>query len=99
FKGTVVTATQGITPRKMVEDEKTVTDPHAWQDLANGKVYVANIRDALITADPAGKANYGANAQTFLDGVAQMEMTLKAAIAKPPPERRKIITTHDAFGY
>jgi len=68
FKGTVVTASKGITPRKMVEDEKTVTDPHAWQDLANGKVYVANIRDALITADPAGKASYEANAQKFLDG-------------------------------
>src|SRR6516164_6045877 len=44
FKGTVVTATKGITPRKMVEEEKTITDPHAWQDLGNGKIYVANVR-------------------------------------------------------
>ena len=63
FKGTVVTASKGITPREMVEDEKTVTDPHAWQSLANGKIYVANIRDALITADPDGKAAYEANAK------------------------------------
>src|SRR4029079_13581526 len=99
FKGIVVTASKGITARKMVEDEKTVTGPHAWQDLANGKIYVANIRDALIAADPGGKATYEANAQRFLDGIAQMETTVKQAIAKLPPERRKIITTHDAFGY
>src|SRR6478609_8450220 len=99
FKGTVVTASKGVAPRKMVEDEKTITDPHAWQSLANGKVYVANIRDALVAADPDGKATYEANAQKFLDGIAEMETTVKAAIAKLPPERRKIITTHDAFGY
>ena len=63
FKGTVVTASKGVAPREMVEDEKTVTDPHAWQSLANGKIYVANIRDALIAADPDGKATYEANAQ------------------------------------
>ena len=99
FKGTVVTASKGITPREMVEDEKTVTDPHAWQSLANGKIYVANIRDALITADPDGKAAYEANAKQFLDRIAAMETKVKEAIAKLPPERRKIITTHDAFGY
>src|SRR4029077_3962576 len=79
--------------------ETTTTDPHAWQSLANGKIYVANIRDALVAADPDGKAAYEANAQKFLDGIAAMETTVKAAIAKLPPERRKIITTHDAFGY
>ena len=99
FKGTVVTASRGITPRKMVEDEKTVTDPHAWQDLANGKIYVGNIRDALMAVDPEGKATYEANAQQYLDGITGMETKVKEAIAKLPPERRKIITTHDAFGY
>src|SRR4029450_9358364 len=80
FKGTVVTATTGITPRKMVEDEKTVTDRQAGQNLANGRIYVANIRDALITADPGGKATYEANAQRFLDGIAKTETTVKTAI-------------------
>ena len=99
FKGTVVTASKGVAPRKMVEDEKTITDPHAWQSLANGKIYVANIRDALIAADPDGKATYEANARKFLDGIAAMETTVKEAVAKIPPSHRKIITTHDAFGY
>ncbi len=80
-------------------DAAVVTDPHAWQSLANGKLYVENIRDGLIAADPDGKAAYEANAQKFLDGIAAMETKVKQAIAKLPPERRKIITTHDAFGY
>ena len=74
-------------------------DPHAWQDLANGKVYVANIRDGLIAVDPEGKETYEANAAKYLDAMAKEEAAVKEAIAKLPPERRKIITSHDAFGY
>jgi zinc/manganese transport system substrate-binding protein len=99
FKGTVVTASKGVSARDMVEDEKTVTDPHAWQSLANGKIYVANIRDALMAADPEGKATYEANAEKLLEQIVAMETKVKEAIGKLPPERRKIITTHDAFGY
>src|ERR1700688_2731520 len=59
FKGTVVTATKGIKTRQMEEEEhgktRKITDPHAWQSLANGRVYVQNIRDGLVAADPAGK--------------------------------------------
>jgi zinc/manganese transport system substrate-binding protein len=99
FKGTVVVATKGVSPREMIEDEKKITDPHAWQSLANGKIYVANIRDALIATDPEGKATYEANAAKFLDGITQMDTQVKEAVAKLAPNRRKIITTHDAFGY
>ena len=102
FQGLVVVASKGVTPRHMMEEEdgkQEITDPHAWQSLANGKIYAANIRDALIAADPAGKATYEANAKKFIDGMTAMEANVKAAVAKMPPERRKIITTHDAFGY
>ena len=99
FRGKVVTASTGVKSRTMVEDEKTITDPHAWQSLANGKIYAANIRDALIAADPAGKATYEANAKKFIDGMTAMETKVKEAVAKLPPDRRSIITTHDAFGY
>ena len=103
FKGKVVTATTGSKTRQMEEEEKgksrKITDPHAWQSLANGKIYVANIRDGLIAADPVGKDTYQANAEKFLAAIDQEDMDVKAAIAKLPPARRKIITTHDAFGY
>ena len=57
-KAAIVTATSGIAPRKLGSD----ADPHAWQSVANAKIYVANIRDALVAADPAGAAVYRANA-------------------------------------
>jgi zinc/manganese transport system substrate-binding protein len=79
--------------------EEQVTDPHAWQDLANGELYVANIRDGLIAADPDGKATYQANAEKYLDALAKEEAVVKEAIEKLPPDRRRIITSHDAFGY
>lgn len=74
-------------------------DPHAWQNLANGEIYVANIRDGLIAADPGGKATYEANAKKYLAAIEAENQAVKEAIAKLPPERRRIITSHDAFGY
>jgi zinc/manganese transport system substrate-binding protein len=103
FKGKTIVASHGVKPHTMVEEEggeaETITDPHAWQDLANGKLYVANIRDGLIAADPDGKAIYEANAATYLAALATEEAAVKEALGKLPPERRKIITSHDAFGY
>ena len=103
FKGKTVVASAGVKPRTMVEEEggtpETITDPHAWQNLANGKLYVANIRDGLIAADPAGKASYEANAAKYLGEIMQEDDAVRAALAKLPAERRKIITSHDAFGY
>ena len=103
FKGKVVTATKGINPLQLEREAggkaKTITDPHAWQSLANGKIYVQNIRDGLIAVDPDGKATYQANASRFMSDIDRVEDQAKAAIATLPPNRRRIITTHDAFGY
>src|SRR6266516_1776994 len=57
-KATVITASQGITPRKLGAD----ADPHAWQSVANARIYVADIRDALVATDPAGAGIYRDNA-------------------------------------
>jgi zinc/manganese transport system substrate-binding protein len=81
------------------DEAEEVTDPHAWQDLENGKLYVANIRDRLIAADPEGKAVYEANAAKYLDEIAKEEASVKQALGALPQARRKIITSHDAFGY
>jgi zinc/manganese transport system substrate-binding protein len=103
FKGKVVVASTGVKPRTMIEQEgsqpETITDPHAWQSLANGKLYVAHIRDGLIAVDPDGKSVYEANAAKYLDEIAKEEGAVKQAIARLPKDRRKLITSHDAFGY
>jgi zinc/manganese transport system substrate-binding protein len=76
-----------------------VTDPHAWQSVADANIYVVNIRDGLAAADPAGKAVYDANAQAYLGKLDDLDKEITTAIAGIPADRRKIITTHDAFGY
>jgi zinc/manganese transport system substrate-binding protein len=96
-KAPVVTATKGVKPRK--SDDVGGADPHAWQSVANAKIYVANIRDGLSAADPAGKASYEASAAAYLAQLDALDAEVKAAIEKIPADRRRIITTHDAFGY
>ena len=109
-KATMATATKGITPLEAGDDHDEKgkgghahahghDDPHAWQSVANAKIYVANIRDALSAADPAGKASYEANATAYLAELDKLEGEVKAAVARIPAQRRKAIATHDAFSY
>ncbi|MGL4241547.1 MAG: metal ABC transporter solute-binding protein, Zn/Mn family [Beijerinckiaceae bacterium] len=74
-------------------------DPHAWQSVANVKTYAANIRDALIAADPDGTAAYEANAARYIADLEALDADIRAAVARIPIDRRKAITSHDAFGY
>jgi zinc/manganese transport system substrate-binding protein len=95
----ILVATKGISPQQMREEGRIGPDPHAWQSIANAKIYVANIRDALIAVDPDGASTYRTNADNYLGKLAALEQEVTAEIAKIPPGRRQIITTHDAFGY
>jgi zinc/manganese transport system substrate-binding protein len=92
---TVVVASTGIAPLRLGGE----VDPHAWQSVANAKLYVANIRDALIAADPAGKSVFETNAAAYLRRLDALDAEIKTALSAIPLDRRKLITTHDAFGY
>jgi zinc/manganese transport system substrate-binding protein len=94
-KAPIVTATKGIAPLRA----GTSADPHAWQSVANAKVYVANIRDALVAADPADAGVFRANAETYLAKLDALDREVREAVAQIPESRRKVISTHDAFGY
>jgi zinc/manganese transport system substrate-binding protein len=94
-KAAIVTATNGIAPRKLGSD----ADPHAWQSVVNAKIYVANIRDALIAADQAAAPAYRANADAYLAKLDALDREVREAVAQIPEPRRKVISTHDAFGY
>ncbi len=101
-KAPMVVVTKGIATRRMEDNNKSgrmVIDPHAWQSVANAKIYVVNIRDGLAAIDPAGKATYDANAQAYIGKLDELENEVTTAIGSIPADRRKIITTHDAFGY
>ncbi len=94
-KARIVTATSGITPIKLGSE----ADPHAWQSVPNAKIYVANIRDALVAADPASADVFRANATAYLQKLDDLDREVRGAVAQIPPERRKVISTHGAFGY
>ena len=94
-RATIVTATSGIAPLKLGSD----ADPHAWQSVANAKIYVTNIRDALLAADPANAEAYQANARAYLADLDALDREVRETIAQIPASRRKVISTHRAFGY
>ena len=94
-KATIVTASSGIAPRKLGSD----ADPHAWQSVVNAKNYVTNIRGALGAADPANAAVYRTNAEVYLAQLDGLDREVREAVAQIPQQRRKVISTHNAFGY
>ena len=101
-KAAIVVASTGISPRSSASatrlgDDKT--DPHAWQSVANAKRYVANIRDALIKADPSGAGVYKANATAYLASLDALDREVRDVVAGIAPSRRRVITSHNAFGY
>ncbi|MGY8679514.1 metal ABC transporter substrate-binding protein [Bradyrhizobium sp. UFLA05-153] len=94
-KATVVTASTGIAPLKLGSD----SDPHAWQSIPNAKAYVTNIAAALAAAAPEDAEVFRRQAKAYLEKLETLDREVREAIAKIPPERRKVISTHDAFGY
>jgi zinc/manganese transport system substrate-binding protein len=96
----VAVATKGVTPRAGdAESGEKGIDPHAWQSIANAKIYVANILAGLIAADPADADAFSARAKNFTAELDALDKEVRTAIAEIPPKNRRIITTHDAFGY
>ena len=94
-KATVVVASAGITPLKLGSS----ADPHAWQSVPNAKIYATDIANALAVAAPDDAEFFRAQAKAYLEKLEALDREVREAIAKIPPERRKVISTHDAFGY
>jgi len=79
--------------------EGAETDPHWWQDPRNAVLATAKIRDALIEADPAGKAVYERNAKVYGRRLRKLDASVAACINRIPTAERKLVTSHDALGY
>ncbi len=106
--GARVVVSEGITPREAGGDhaeheeesgEHGVYDPHVWHDVANAIVMTENIRDALVAADPANAALYETNAAAFIANLETLDADIREQVATLPEERRKLVTSHDTFGY
>jgi len=106
YKGEVVIASKGVKTMEMDahgHDHKHghghAVDPHAWQDLGNAQQYVANIATALIAADPANAETYRNNAERYGGQLKTLDAEIRSAFAALPAERRKVVSSHDAFAY
>lgn len=115
YKGRVAVASEGVTSQTMEDEDGAdhdagpaahddgkphiVTDPHAWQNVANGAIYIRNIATALGAMDQPHAPAYEARAKAYLAELKDLDAWVKAQIAAVPPQKRRIITSHDAFGY
>ncbi|MBO9467427.1 zinc ABC transporter substrate-binding protein [Tropicibacter sp. R15_0] len=94
-KAVVHVATDGVTP-VMVDG---TADPHAWNSLSNGVIYVTNVAAAMKEAMPDHAADIDANAQAYIAKLEALDAETNAKLAGLPVERRTVVTAHDAFGY
>jgi zinc/manganese transport system substrate-binding protein len=99
FKGTRVIAAAAVKPRTLTEDGATATDPHAWQDPRNGVLYVQAIAAGLTKADPDHADGYREAASRYRAAIEATDAWIAQQFASIPLRDRRIITTHDAFGY
>ena len=103
YKGDVVVASKDVTTRQVPDAKQHAghgeTDPHAWQNPNNVVLYVRNIAAGLARVDPSGSAFYQANADGYVKELVALDTWAKAQFAAIPVDKRKVITSHDAFGY
>ncbi len=95
FRGVQLEASRGVTPRRLGRE----IDPHAWQDPAVVRRYVLNIREALQRLRPEAAADLQQRADAYLARLDALDRLTRNALAAVPAAERRIVTTHDAFGY
>jgi zinc/manganese transport system substrate-binding protein len=95
----VIIATRGLTANPDPTGDHPAGDPHMWMAPLNVVQYVANIRDGLSEADPAGRALYAANADAYMTRLKELDASIKSLVAQLPPGKRVLVTNHDALAY
>jgi zinc/manganese transport system substrate-binding protein len=105
-KASIIVASKGIKPREREsghdrehDHDHGRADPHAWQSVANVKIYVRNICDALLAADAGSKDVYESNLAAYAAKLDALDREVRDTIGRIPNERRRVITSHNAFGY
>ncbi|HCB1502240.1 zinc/manganese transport system substrate-binding protein [Klebsiella oxytoca] len=99
FKGELIVASNGVKTHTLDEDGQMVTDPHAWNSAANGVLYAQNILNGLVKADPEDKLALEASGKRYISQLNEIDSWAKDQFSTIPQARRKVLTSHDAFGY
>jgi manganese/iron transport system substrate-binding protein len=95
----LVTATRDLAPLAIGAAGQSIADPHAWFTPRNAALYVTNIVSAQEELDPAGAAEYRARAKLYLQQLRVLDAWVREQVNHIPPQRRILVTTHDAFNY
>lgn len=98
-RGTRIDASKGVVPMTVLEDDQRLVDPHAWQSLGNAEIYARNITQALAQLVPARAAAFEARRDAWLGRLGALRQGIAPRLMALPPERRRVLTSHDAFGY
>lgn len=99
---TIVEVSEGLEPIEGDEEHHHSGgdgDPHFWLDVENAEHYVEEIRAALVEADPEGAKEYRANAEDYLASLEKLDGYIEERARTIPEDRRKLVTTHEAFAY
>lgn len=106
YRGNTVVASQGVSPHLIGHTVELApnaahaeADPHAWQNPLNVVHYVRNIAAGLAKADPGGALVYQHNAEAYVKQLQDLDTQAQAQFDTISPAKRKVITSHDAFGY
>ncbi len=98
-RGTRIDASKGVVPITVLEHDQRLVDPHAWQSLGNAEIYARNITQALAQLVPARAAAFEARRDSWLGRLGALRQSIAPRLMALPPERRRVLTSHDAFGY
>jgi manganese/iron transport system substrate-binding protein len=95
----LVTVTRGLTPLALGASGQNVPDPHAWFSTANAALYVNNIVQSFEKLDPANAGEYRSRGKLYLQQLRVLDAWIRELVNRIPPQRRILVTTHDAFNY
>jgi ABC-type Zn uptake system ZnuABC Zn-binding protein ZnuA len=100
-KGEVVEVGDGFSSLKSNSEEtgKVIEDPHWWHSIENMERATNIVRDALIKTEPADKVDFTKNAKDYVARLEALRKWARVKIAELPRDKRKLVTSHDAFQY
>ena len=99
LKGRKLAVGEVVKSLEMDKGSEVVPDPHVWGDAENSIKMVNSIRDALISLLPEDKDKFTQNAARLTAQLKQLDTWITKEIQTIPPDKRRLVTTHDAFQY
>ena len=104
-----IVVSEGVIPRHLGDDQQDTDaqqgnspgeiDPHIWHDVSNAVKIAEAVRDGLVSVDPKHADTYTANASAYIDQLKELDMWTIATLSNIDKDNRKLVTSHDTFGY